>query len=195
MRLFLVPITTRRALIYSRPLGTELSKQASITDRISTKAAETWAKWEEADKGWRKHLVSWGNQVQQRIPFEEWGLKSIPSLHAQRQLSKSDATRKVDVLFPGNAIRVEKLHSLLQKIATERQDLHRKRMWWSFIIAPLTAPIALIPVYVFSLEAIGLYELMWETGYPTSLFFILSTEVGRIGEVSSICSSRFLLAC
>lgn len=155
MRLFLVPISTKRALIYSRPLSAELSKKSSITDRITNKAAETWAKWEEVDKGWRKHLVSWGNRVQQQISFEEWGLKSIPALHAQRQLSKTDKP-KVDVLFPGNAIRIEKLHLLLRKIATERQDLHRKRMWWSFIIAPITAPIALIPMYVLAFETIGL---------------------------------------
>lgn len=148
MRLFLVPISTRRALIYSQPLSRNLSKKLSITDRITNKAAETWAKWEEADKGWRKHLVSWGNSVQQRIPFEEWGLKSIPSLNAQRRLNQSDADKKVDVLFPGNAIRREKLRPLLQTIALERQNLHRNKMWWSFIVAPLTAPIALIPLYV-----------------------------------------------
>ena len=149
MRLFLVPISTRRALIYSQPLSKNLAQKLSITDRITNKAAETWAKWEEADKGWKKHLVSWGNAVQQRIPFEEWGLKSIPSLNAQRRLSQSDADKKVDVLFPGNAIRREKLRPVLHAIAVGRQNLHRNKMWWSFIIAPLTAPIALLPVYVF----------------------------------------------
>ncbi|BCR86424.1 mitochondrial K+-H+ exchange-related family protein [Aspergillus chevalieri] len=146
MRLFLVPISTRRALIYSQPLSKNLSQKLSITDRITNKAAETWAKWEEADRGWKKHLVSWGNSVQQRIPFEEWGLKSVPSLNAQRRLSQSDADKKVDVLFPGNAIRREKLRPVLQAIAVGRQNLHRNKMWWSFIIAPLTAPIALLPV-------------------------------------------------
>lgn len=149
MRLFLVPISTRRALIYSQPLSKNLAQKLSITDRITNKAAETWAKWEEADKGLKKHLVSWGNAVQQRIPFEEWGLKSIPSLNAQRRLNQSDADKKVDVLFPGNAIRREKLRPVLLAIAVGRQNLHRNKMWWSFIIAPLTAPIALLPVYVF----------------------------------------------
>lgn len=149
MRLFLIPISTRRALLYSRPLNKDLPKELSITDRITNKAAETWAKWEEIDKGWKKRLVTWGNSVQQRIPFEEWGLKSIPSLKAQRRINESDADRKVNVFFPGNAIRKEKLYSILQTLAKERQDLHRKRMWWSFIVAPVTAPIALIPVYVF----------------------------------------------
>ncbi|GIJ83735.1 hypothetical protein Asppvi_002565 [Aspergillus pseudoviridinutans] len=146
MRLFVVPISTRRALIYSRPLSRDIAKELSVLDRVTNKAAETWAKWEEADKGWKKHLVTWGNKVQQRIPFEEWGLKSIPSLKAQRRFDKSSETKKVDVLFPGNAIKADKLRSILRKIATERQDLHRKRMWWSLIAAPFTAPIALIPV-------------------------------------------------
>ncbi|KAF4263823.1 hypothetical protein KXW98_008459 [Aspergillus fumigatus] len=146
MRLFVVPISTQRALIYSRPLSRDIVRELSVLDRVTNKAAETWAKWEEADKGWKKHLVTWGNKVQQRIPFEEWGLKSIPSLKAQRRLDKSSETKKVDVLFPGNAIKAEKIRSILRKIATERQDLHRKKMWWSLVAAPLTAPIALIPV-------------------------------------------------
>ncbi|GFF30162.1 uncharacterized protein C23H3.12c [Aspergillus udagawae] len=146
MRLFVVPISTRRALIYSRPLSRDIAKELSVLDRVTNKAAETWAKWEEADKGWKKHLVTWGNKVQQRIPFEEWGLKSIPSLKAQRRLDKSSETKKVDVLFPGNAIKADKLRSILRKIATERQDLHRRKMWWSLIAAPFTAPVALIPV-------------------------------------------------
>ncbi|PYI21550.1 hypothetical protein BO86DRAFT_373888 [Aspergillus japonicus CBS 114.51] len=146
MRIFIVPISTRRALIYARPVGQELSKERTIVDKITNKAAETWAKWEEADKGWKKHLVSWGNRVQQRIPYQEWGLKSIPSLSSQQRIDKTYGTKKVDVLFPGNAVRSEKLHSLLQAIATERQDLHRKRMWWSLLATPLTIPVGLLPV-------------------------------------------------
>ncbi|KAL2824900.1 mitochondrial K+-H+ exchange-related-domain-containing protein [Aspergillus cavernicola] len=146
MRLFVVPISTRRALIYARLLRKDVSKERSILDRATNKAAETWSKWEEADKGWKKHLVSWGNRVQQRIPYEEWGLKSIPSLSSQRRIDELHGTKKVDVLFPGNAIKKEKLLSMLHKLSTDRQDLHRQRMWWSFIAAPFTAPIALIPV-------------------------------------------------
>jgi hypothetical protein len=146
MRLFVIPISTRRALIYARPLRRDHAKELSIVDRITSKAAETWAKWEEADKGWKKHLVSWGNRVQQRIPYEEWGLKSIPSLNAQRRLNELHGSKKIDVLFPGNAIKTEKLNSILRKIATERQELHRRKMWWSFGASPFTAPIGLIPV-------------------------------------------------
>lgn len=149
LRLFVVPISTRRALIYARLLRNDVSKERSILDRITDKAAQTWTQWEEADKGWKTHIVSWGNRVQQRIPYEEWGLKSIPSLSSQRRIDESHGTTRVDVLFPGNAIKKEKLIPMLHQLSKERQELHRRRMWWSFIAAPLTAPIALIPMYVF----------------------------------------------
>jgi hypothetical protein len=148
MRLFLIPISTRRALIYARPLRKDIPKELSLLDRATSKAAQTWASWEEAEKGWKKHLVTWGNRVQQRIPFEEWGLKSIPALAAQQRLDKDHGKKKIEVLFPGNSVRLEKISTILHAIATERQEFHRKKMWWSFGFAPVTAPLALIPVYV-----------------------------------------------
>ncbi|KAJ5516557.1 hypothetical protein N7527_008117 [Penicillium freii] len=146
MRLFLIPISTKRALIYARPLNKDLAKELSYLDRVTTKAAETWAKWEEADKGWKMHLVRWGNRVQQQIPYEEWALKSIPSFKTQLRLNGDHGKTKVDVLFPGNAVRLERIQQLVRTIATERQEIHRKRMMWSLIAAPITAPFGLVPV-------------------------------------------------
>lgn len=148
MRLFLIPISTRRALIYARPLQKDRSKELSLLDRATSKAAATWASWEDAEKGWKKRLVTWGNGMQQRIPFEEWGLKSIPSLNAQRRIDEQYGNTKIDVLFPGNAVQQPKIPTILHTIATERQEFHRKKMLWSFGIAPLTAPFGLIPVYL-----------------------------------------------
>jgi hypothetical protein len=148
MRLFLIPISTKRVLVYARPLRKDLAKELSILDRITTKAAETWAKWEEADKGWKMHLVRWGNSVQQRIPFEEWALKSIPSFKTQQRINGDHGKTKIDVLFPGNAVRLDRIQDVLRIVATERQELHRKKMMWSLIAAPITAPLGLIPVYV-----------------------------------------------
>jgi hypothetical protein len=148
MRLFLIPISTRRALIYARPLRKDLAKELSYIDRLTTKAAETWAKWEEADKGWKMHLVKWGNSVQQRIPYEEWALKSIPSFKTQQKINGDHGKIKIDVLFPGNAVRLERIQQVLRTIATERQEFHRKRLTWCLIGAPITAPFGLVPVYV-----------------------------------------------
>lgn len=146
MRLFLIPVSTRRALIYARPLRKDIAKELSYLDRATTKAAQTWASWEEAEKGWKKQLVTWGNRVQQRIPFEEWGLKSIPSLKSQQKVDKEHGQKKIEVLYPANAVRSEKIPSLLHKIATERQEFHKSKMRWSLGLAPLTAPFGLVPV-------------------------------------------------
>jgi Mitochondrial K+-H+ exchange-related len=144
MRLFLIPISTRRVFVYCQ--SNKLIKRASYLDKIIVKAAETWNQWERIDRGWRKSLTSYGHRILQRIPYEEWGLKSIPPLSAQRQAEESGKWKKIDVIFPGNAVNPAKVPGILRHLATERQDLHRRRMWWSILLAPLTAPIALIPL-------------------------------------------------
>lgn len=82
MRIFLLPISTRRTLIYCERVvqqqvngSQQASKMsvASITDRIVNKANQTWTDWENAEKGWKKKLTVYGNEyVFSRIPFEEW---------------------------------------------------------------------------------------------------------------------------
>ena len=183
MRLFLIPISTRQALIYSRPLRKNAPKELSLLDRVTTKAATTWAEWEEADKGWKKHLVTWGNKVQQRIPYQEWGLKSIPSLTAQRRMDETHGNKKIELLFPGNAVKEDKLRGVLQTIATERQELHRRRFLWSAIVAPLTAPAALIPVYAQTIIPL-LDAVDWFAEYRISPSSTSLTERGHTGEVS-----------
>jgi len=103
---------------------------------------ETWANWENAEKGWKKQLTTYGNKMLTRIPFEEWGLKTIPPLSDKRKAAKE----QVDVLFPGLFMKESRVLETLHKIATERQGLHRSRMWWSFVGMPVTIPFALVPV-------------------------------------------------
>lgn len=146
MRLFLVPITKGRALIYCKRVRAEVTKRSSIIDKITNKASQTWAKWEEADKGWKKSLVVYGHRVLQSISYQEWGLKSVPPLSARIEAEKQHAPTPVNLLYPANVIPEPNVLGLLRKLATQRQELHRRRMWWSIIVAPFTAPIALIPL-------------------------------------------------
>jgi hypothetical protein len=82
MRLFLLPISTRRTLIYCERLQPTLApgQKPPILDRLLSKTSETWTKWESADKGWQKKVTVYGNELFRRIPFEEWGLKTLPPL-------------------------------------------------------------------------------------------------------------------
>ncbi|KAI9811872.1 MAG: hypothetical protein M1827_005223 [Pycnora praestabilis] len=147
MRLFLLPISTRRSLIYGQRINQQLSSQQnSYLDRITNKAAEIWVKWEKGDRKWQKLTVEFGNKALQKISYQEWGLKSIPPLSARRKAEELEGKGKVEVCFPRALFAEGEVMSTLRKLATDRQSLHRKRMWGSLVAMPLTAPLALIPI-------------------------------------------------
>lgn len=146
MRLFLLPISTRRSLIYCERVAQAPKVPRTYVDRATTKANETWASWERKEKGWQKTLTNWGNKVLRRIPFEEWGLKTVPALTEKRKEIWRSGTGKMEVLYPGLYIDGGRIPLILKALATERQALHRKRLYWSLIGMPLSAPFALVPV-------------------------------------------------
>ena len=53
----------------------------------------------------------------------------------------------VELAFPGSVIGLGEAAGLLRKLGTEREALHRMRLMWCCIGMPLTAPIALLPMY------------------------------------------------
>lgn len=146
MRLFLVPISPGRTLIFCKRVDSQATKQLGYVDRITNKASKIWQKWEEAEKGWKRSLVLYGHQILQRIPYEEWGLKSVPPLSARRQIEELREHVPVELIYPENIIQHSKVLATLRTLATERQDLHRRRLFWSIAATPFTLPIALIPM-------------------------------------------------
>ena len=147
MRLFLLPISTRRALIYCKRVNKQLNQDTSYVNRAVNKAAETWAKWESGETGWQKKITSYGNQAFKRIPYEEWGLKSIPPLAARKEKSELMGNEKITVHFPENVVKRENVNDILRKLATERLGLHESKLRWTLIGIPFTIPFALVPVY------------------------------------------------
>jgi hypothetical protein len=145
MRLYLLPISTKRTLIYSQKISQVAADQKSYVDRITAKAATTWVNWEKSQKWWQKSVTVYGNAALKGIAYEEWGLKSIPPLSATAK-EKGSANQKIEVAYPAAMIQEEKIMGILRTLGTERQSLHRKRMWWSIAGMPITAPVALIPM-------------------------------------------------
>ncbi|KAI1156778.1 mitochondrial K+-H+ exchange-related-domain-containing protein [Nemania diffusa] len=146
MRLFLLPISTRRTLLYCQKLQTLPSAKQPIIDKVTLKAAKLWAGWEQKESGWQKAVVKYGNSALGRIPYEEWGLKSVPTLSARRRQEEILGKEKHHLIFPQSVISAERAPQILQTLATERETLHRSRMIWCFVGMPITAPFALVPI-------------------------------------------------
>lgn len=146
MRLFLLPISTKRTLIYCQRLNNQLSSELTYVDKVTTRATATWVKWEKAEKGWKKSVTGYGNKLFERIPYEEWGLKSIPPLSARRKDVDLQGKEMVEATYPPSLIKPESVLDTLHTLSTERQALHRKWMWGSILGMPFTIPFGLIPV-------------------------------------------------
>jgi hypothetical protein len=146
MRLFLLPISTRRTLIYAQRLNVSTAEQQTYLEKGTKRAAKLWSDWEKKESGWQKKVVVWGNQALKRIPYEEWGLKSIPPLSARRQKEDLAGKKVVEVSFPASLIPEQNVTEVLKTLGTEREALHKKRMIYSFIGMPISAPFAIVPV-------------------------------------------------
>lgn len=105
-----------------------------------------WAEWEKKDKGWQKKVVNYGNHAFRRIPYEEWGLKSVPPLSTKRREEELRRTDRVQLVYPETVIPTAKSISVLETLATERESLHRSRLIWCFVGMPITIPVGILPV-------------------------------------------------
>lgn len=146
MRIFLLPLTTRQALVYCQRITSKPAAQRTIFDRVTTKAVETWANWEKAEKGWKRQVVTYGNKALQRIPYQEWGLKSFPTSNPDLQAEQITDAKKFEVIYPANVMNEEDVPKVLSRLARERKTFHYNRYIGSLIAIPFTIPFALIPV-------------------------------------------------
>lgn len=145
MRLYLIPVSTRRTLLYCQRAA-EVPKALTLPEKIQSKAARTWAEWEKKPSGWQKTVVGYGNQALRRIPYEEWGLKSVPPLSTARMNDEQEGKVKVEVVYPKSLIKPEGLPGILNTLSTEREALHKKRLLLCFVGMPLTIPVGILPV-------------------------------------------------
>lgn len=146
MRLFLLPVSTRRTLLYCQRLNVATTDQKGLVDKVTSRGAKLWASWEKKDGGWQRKVVDWGNTAFRRISYQEWGLKTVPPLSARRRDDELKGKEKVEIVFPNRIIPSHQVEGVLARMSTEREALHRKRLIWCCIGMPITAPFALVPV-------------------------------------------------
>ncbi|KAI6245037.1 hypothetical protein HI914_07096 [Erysiphe necator] len=150
MHLYLFPISTRRTLIFCQKSSVIADKKKIHNlwlDYGITRATKLWSGWEQKEAGWQKSVVLFGNMLLEKIPFEEWALKSIPPLPStSRHKAKVANMKKIEVTFPQSLILESKVLEITRKLGTQRQKWHRSRMIISLIGMPLCIPLTIIPV-------------------------------------------------
>ncbi|SPN99631.1 uncharacterized protein DNG_02483 [Cephalotrichum gorgonifer] len=147
MRLVLLPISSKRTLLYCiRTTQATPGRPLSFVDKTTARVAKVWADWERKESGWQRKVVEYGNHALRRIPYQEWGLKSVPPLSARRRSEELTGKDKVELVFPGSVLGLGEAEKVLHRLGSERDALHRMRLMWCFIGMPITAPVALIPV-------------------------------------------------
>ena len=146
MKLYLLPVSTRRTVLYCQRLNVTTTDKPGLVDKVTVRATKLWTGWEKKDKGWQKKVVDWGNNAFRRIPFEEWGLKSVPPLSARRKDAELEGKNKVELVFPSSLIPTHQAEGLLARLGSERDALHRKKLMWCCIGMPITLPFALVPM-------------------------------------------------
>ncbi|KAK8090925.1 hypothetical protein PG994_000430 [Apiospora phragmitis] len=146
MRLYLLPISTRRTLLYCERFNVQSAKQKTIVDSVTNRAATLWTSWEKKESGWQRKIVDYGNHALRRIPYEEWGLKSVPPLSARRRDEELKGQDRVELVFPDTVIPTDKAAGVLKTLGIERESLHKRNLMWCLIGMPITIPFALVPV-------------------------------------------------
>lgn len=146
MRLVLLPISTKRTLLYCIRTTTAAPRTPNVADRVTAKVAGVWAGWERRESGWQRRVTDYGNSALRRVPYQEWGLKSVPPLSARRRADVLAGREPVELTFPGAVIKPSEAEGILRKLGTEREAHHRMRLIWCFVGMPISAPVALVPV-------------------------------------------------
>lgn len=158
-RIFLLPVSTRRILTYCERLSLSPKQDGKppFSERIITKANDTWISWEKAKDGWRFQVVKLGNSLFRRIDFAEYNLRSFPPGTNANLASIKAQKLRLKCYYPAAFIRKEDgsrstgdsaatAANLLEKMATERQNLHKRRLLYSLIAMPISAPFMIVPV-------------------------------------------------
>lgn len=170
MRLIVLPLSVKRSMVYCQwnSLPAARSKPR-IDDRLVKRATVAWNNFASSERKWKQTIVSWANVAMEKIPYDEWSLKTIPAKtavlrrlktkdendgsapHASRtgvdsnNLSEADL-EAIPVLYPSSAMSSSGVLSRLVTLGNSGISHHNKYFWLSAIGAPLTLPVALIPV-------------------------------------------------
>jgi len=128
--------------------------EEGIVKWATNKVADMWVGFGKEKSGWKSRVYQVGERMMDRVEFEELALKNIdlsisPSL-AQFRSSPISENNKVpltmSLVFPPSLISPSEVLSELRAHVEHRIPQHRNGFYLWMLIAPLTAPLKLIPI-------------------------------------------------
>ncbi|EGG04699.1 uncharacterized protein MELLADRAFT_108242 [Melampsora larici-populina 98AG31] len=151
---------------------TTTNQQKAWVNRMTDFGAKQWLKMGTASKtNWKYKIYMTGEGLMDKIPFEEWAMKSIePSAVPNTRLSNLEANHPeeksikssesidpIELLYPSLLGPSEKLIDWLKSTLRQKEPFHQKWMKYNLLMSPLTLPFAILPI----VPNLPFFYLMW----------------------------------
>lgn len=168
MRLVVIPLSLKRSMVYCQwDTKTATQGKPRIDERLVQRATSAWNNFSKSETKWKQKIVSWANAAMEKIPYDEWSLKTIPARSSVlrrlnssvsnettgQQVSTSAANglndknlKAITVIYPKTCLSASVVRTRLEKLSSAGISYHTKYMWLSAIGAPLTLPVAIVPI-------------------------------------------------
>ncbi|KNZ47820.1 hypothetical protein VP01_610g4 [Puccinia sorghi] len=206
-----ISITATPASPLPLPPNASPFSPAALVRRLTDAGAKQWNKLATSTHGsWKLKIYKTGERMMDKIPFEEWALKSIdpPSLSTKirpaeglRDKSETGSTKEAEeevhaitLLYPGSLCVERELMSGLQRAMAEHEPFHRKWMKMNIFLSPLTLPCAIVPL----IPNLPFFYMMWRSwshwrGRQISIRHAFLTIGGEdVNETIAYKASRYL---
>ncbi|WAQ87964.1 hypothetical protein PtA15_9A88 [Puccinia triticina] len=168
---------------------------SALIRKLTDTGTKQWNKLADSAHGsWKSKIYNTGERMMDKIPFEEWALKSIDPPPIPSKIPSPETGSKgedepsqvIELLYPGSLCVERELMSGLQRTMAESEPYHRKWMKLNIVLSPLTLPCAIVPL----IPNLPFFYMMWRSwshwrAYKASRYLHQMIGSGHVRPVSS----------
>ncbi|KAH9447754.1 hypothetical protein MJO28_011289 [Puccinia striiformis f. sp. tritici] len=190
------------------PKPAQLRSPSFLIKKLTDTGTKQWIKLADSKQGSLKlKIYNFGERMMDKIPFEEWALKTIEppiSSSSSTEIDKpenqtnmkseigSTTTREtrtssqIELLYPGSLCIEQELISGLKRRMEESEPYHQKWMKLNLFLSPLTIPCAIIPL----IPNLPFFYMMWRSwshwrAFKASRYLNVMIRTGRVKPIKS----------
>lgn len=175
---------------------------SSLIKKMTDTGTKQWNKLANSAQGsWKLKIYNTGERMMDKIPFEEWALKSIDPPHIHNKILSSESrnhntgtelkeaqktSQVIELLYPGSLCVERELMNGLRHSMAESEPYHRKWMKLNIFLSPLTLPCAIVPL----IPNLPFFYMMWRSwshwkAYKASRYLHQMLESGHVRPIAS----------